>query len=131
MTMKTMLQCIQEHLRSDRLDGVRISINKVEGNVQQIVELYDNGAIVIVSDPNKDAITSLNRILYERSGSIARYKVSSTYAIQLEKANVFLNCTEEPKSNEVCYQSICTYPQKEVQQTRITPQRADPRAASS
>ncbi len=129
MTKKTMLVCILEHLKADSLNGVRISINKVEGHVEQIIELYDAGATVIVSDPNKDAITALNRVLYQRSGSIARYKVSSPYAIQLEKSNVFLNCTEEPKANEVCYQSICSFPQKEVQQ--VSPKRADPRTTAS
>ena len=85
-----------------KLDKVRVALDNVSDAkvVEEIVKVFDAGAVVIVSDKDVNAITRLNKVLYERSGSAFRYRSVPICDIYRQPAEVLFVLQKEKEVTE-------------------------------
>ena len=73
------------------LTGVRVLLNSCNDKARTLaIKLFELGATVLVCDTKLENINSLNRVLYERAGSMYRYKVVSFSTAHVERTDVFI-----------------------------------------
>ena len=73
------------------VDGKRIAIDTVNGPAFELaIELFKRGAHIVVADRDKARIQGLNRILFEMSGSVTRYRTVPFGNIMFEPVEILL-----------------------------------------
>lgn len=83
------------------LTKAKIAFNRADGKVADIIiSLFDKGASIVVADQNPANVNALNKVLYERSGSMYRYKAVSFSAVHLEKVDLFIKLVEPVEGAE-------------------------------
>ena len=113
-------------LYPEGLGKVRIAFNSVtsEAAKKVIVELFSLDATIVVSDRNRDSITGLNRILFERSGSAFRYRSVPFDQIHKEPVEVFVQLEDslEGATYETAKHHLVRYkPKGETKPAENTP----------
>lgn len=99
-TVATLTEKINEMFPD--LTKVKIAFNQVDERIAPIaVDLFDKGASIVVADPDPANVNALNKILFERSGSMFRYKAVSFNAVHLEKVDLFIKLVEPVEGAEI------------------------------
>jgi glutamate dehydrogenase/leucine dehydrogenase len=74
------------------LHGVRVAIDNCSDAARALaVKLFEAGATVVAASEHPNDLGLLNRILFERSGSINRYRPVSYSTIGREKVDVMIS----------------------------------------
>jgi hypothetical protein len=83
------------------LTNVRVGFAGLEKNRELAIKLFDMGATVYVSDPDVAVTNTLNRVMYERSGSMYRYKAVAFEGINREVLDILIT-EQEPEKGSTC-----------------------------
>lgn len=76
--------------------GKRIALDTVGGSAFELaIELFKRGAHIVVADRDKSRIQALNRILFEMSGSVNRYRTVPFGNIMFEPVEILLALDKE------------------------------------
>jgi hypothetical protein len=84
------------------LNRVRIALDSVSDEARDLaIKLFEEGATIVVADKNREAVTYLNKTLFERSGSKFRYRTVPYGEIYKEPVEVLITFELEEEKQEV------------------------------